>query len=209
MRAITARLMAERCFDYQASLGFRASETGETCALKIRRGICRFHQSIPDGVGAVLRFERLTLTAWLFGQVTVEEALADRRMELEGDGAMVSEFLSKFEQFNQADPIAIAAGVAKVQTRQDVHRACKLPTDHEMTTGRDLQAAGHGGLDTPGTLGRLQHPAVQGKGLLPAVVELDVVRASLLPVISTPIVDPTGLRRVVHLRDLHDVGGRL
>jgi hypothetical protein len=45
----------------------------------------------------------------MFGQISVEDALADHRMQLDGgDGAMVTEFLSKFEPFNQADPIAIS-----------------------------------------------------------------------------------------------------
>ena len=108
MRVMTVRLKAERYLDYQRTLGFQASDTGESRALEIRRGVCRFLESIPDGADAVLKFDRPALTEWMFGQVTVEEALADRQMDLEGDGAIVSEFLSKFEQFNQPDPIPIS-----------------------------------------------------------------------------------------------------
>lgn len=109
MRIMTVRLMAENTFDYHRTLGFQAGDTGEACALEIRRGICRFHDAVPDSADWVLKFDRPTLTEWMFGQISVEDALADHRMQLDGgDGAMVTEFLSKFEPFNQADPIAIS-----------------------------------------------------------------------------------------------------
>jgi alkyl sulfatase BDS1-like metallo-beta-lactamase superfamily hydrolase len=110
MRIMTVRLMAEHTFDYHRTLGFQAVDSGEACALEIRRGVCRFHDTVPSGADAVLKFDRPVLTEWMFGRISVEDALNDHRMRLEGgDGAMVSEFLSKFEPFNQADPIAISA----------------------------------------------------------------------------------------------------
>ncbi len=109
MRVMTVRLMAEDAFDYQRTLGFDAADTGESCALEIRRGVCRFHETIPDGADAVLNFDRRFLTEWIFGKATIEDGLGEGRISVSGEAEMVAEFLAKFEPFNQAGAIAISA----------------------------------------------------------------------------------------------------
>ena len=102
-------LKLETCWDTEAIVAFETTDTGENCALEIRRGVCQFYKRPPTSVDATMRFDRPFLIKWVFGQTTFEDAVADRSITIKGDTATVADFLTKFEPFNQADDIAIAS----------------------------------------------------------------------------------------------------
>ena len=109
MQVMTVRVMSETCWDTQATVAFETADTGEECALEIRRGVCQFYETPPSSVDATMRFDRAFLIKWVFGQTTFEDAVADGSVTIEGDTATVADFFAKFEPFNQAGNIAIAA----------------------------------------------------------------------------------------------------
>ena len=109
MNVMTVRLMSETCWETHLRVAFETTDTGESCALEIRRGICQFYETPPPERDATARFDRPFLLDWVFGRATFEEAIAAERVSVEGDAAAVAEFLAKFEPFNQRDDMAIAA----------------------------------------------------------------------------------------------------
>ncbi len=109
MNVMTVRLIAERCGETHLRVAFETTDTGESCALEIRGGVCQFHETPPPECDATARFDRGFLLDWVFGRATFEEAIAAERVSVEGDAAAVAEFLVKFEPFNEQADMAIAA----------------------------------------------------------------------------------------------------
>lgn len=109
MNVMTVRLMSEECRETHLRVAFETTDSGESCALKIRRGVCQFYDTPPTDCDATARFDRGFLLDWVFGRATFAEAIAAERVSVDGNGAAVAEFLAKFEPFNQRDEIAIAA----------------------------------------------------------------------------------------------------
>lgn len=109
MNVMTVRLMAEECRETHLRVAFETTDSGEGCALEIRRGVCQFHAAPPPGCDAIARFDRSFLLDWVFGRADFEAAIGEERVSVEGDPAAVGEFLAKFEPFNRAEEIAIAA----------------------------------------------------------------------------------------------------
>ena len=83
--------------DTRRTLAFSTTDTGESFALEIRRGICQFHATPPDRCDASLSFPRQFLSAWAAGGPSFEEGIASGEVSLEGDLSTVSDFFSKFE----------------------------------------------------------------------------------------------------------------
>lgn len=109
IRVLTVRLKAEDCDDTRLCVAFETTDSGEGCALELRSDVCQFHETAPKASDATLRFDRGFLLAWVFGRTTLEDALEDGSVSLDGDRGAVSAFLAKFEPFNEAGDIAIAA----------------------------------------------------------------------------------------------------
>ena len=109
MNVMTVRLMSEECRETHLRVAFETTDSGESCALEIRRGICQFYETPPPERDATARFDRGFLLDWVFGRTTFEDAVGAKRVSVEGDAAAVAEFLAKFEPFNQQDEMAIAA----------------------------------------------------------------------------------------------------
>ena len=109
MNVMTVRLISETCWETHLRVAFETTDTGESCALEIRRGVCQFHEAPPAECDATARFDRAFLLDWVFGRTTFDEAIAAERVSVEGDAAAVAEFLVKFEPFNEQAEMAIAA----------------------------------------------------------------------------------------------------
>ena len=109
LNVMTVRLIAESCLDTHLLVAFETADSGESCALEIRRGVCQFHATPPERCDATARFDRPFLLDWVFGRATFAEAVAAGRVAVEGDAGAVAGFLEKFEPFNQSDEIAVAA----------------------------------------------------------------------------------------------------
>ena len=109
LNVMTVRLISETCWETHLRVAFETTDSGESCALEIRRGVCQFHETPPPECDATARFDRGFLLDWVFGRTTFEEAIAADRVSVEGDAGAVAEFLAKFEPFNQPNELAIAA----------------------------------------------------------------------------------------------------
>ena len=109
LNVMTVRLIAESCLDTHLVVAFETTDTGESCALEIRRGVCQFHPTPPEGRDATARFDRAFLLDWVFGRAAFADSIAAGRVAVEGDAGAVADFLARFEPFNQADEIAVAA----------------------------------------------------------------------------------------------------
>ena len=109
MNVMTVRLMSEECWETHLRVAFETADSGESCALEIRRGVCEFYDTPPQDCDATARFDRGFLLDWVFGRANFADAVDAGRVSVEGDAAAVAEFLVKFEPFNQRDEIAIAA----------------------------------------------------------------------------------------------------
>ena len=109
MQVLTVRLIAERSWETRFRVAFRTTDSGEACALEIRRGVCQFFADPPADCDAQLRFARAFLVPWVFGRTTFEEAVESGEVVVEGDVPAVADFLAKFEPFNQVGEIAIVA----------------------------------------------------------------------------------------------------
>ncbi len=109
MQVMTVRLKSEDTWNYHIRVAFETSDTKEQCALEIRRGVCQFFETPPDDCDARVIFDRGFLLNWIFGQSTFDEAVQAGDISVDGEVAIVAEFLGKFEPFNQSDEISIAA----------------------------------------------------------------------------------------------------
>jgi alkyl sulfatase BDS1-like metallo-beta-lactamase superfamily hydrolase len=109
MQVMTVRLISEASWETILRIAFVTTDSKESCALEIRRGVCQFFETPPDERDATVILDRAFLLKWIFGQTTFDEAVAASNITIDGDAATVSNFLSKFEPFNQTEDIAIAA----------------------------------------------------------------------------------------------------
>ena len=106
---LTTRLKAEEAIDMRLCVAFETTDTDESCALEIRRGICQYHEAPPPDVAATVRFDRPFLTRWVFGQASFDEGLADGTVSVEGDASALSDLLDKFEPITPGGNVRIAA----------------------------------------------------------------------------------------------------
>ena len=109
LQVMTVRLKAEEAWDTNLRVAFETTDTNEACALEIRRGVCQFFRDPPAERDAAMKFSREFLLKWVFGQTTLEEAIAAGDVTIDGEAATVTEFISKFEAFNEAANISVAA----------------------------------------------------------------------------------------------------
>ena len=97
LELLTVRLRAEDCMDTRIVLVFATTDTGESFALEIRRGICQFHETPPESRDATLTFPRRFLSAWAGGGPSFEDGIESGEVALDGELSAVAEFFSKFE----------------------------------------------------------------------------------------------------------------
>ncbi len=97
LEMMCCKLRAEDAFDTHLTLGFVSSDTDEACGLEIRRGVCQFHDRLPEKRDATLTFERAFLSNWAGGSASFEDGIDTGDVSLDGDPADVAAFFSKFE----------------------------------------------------------------------------------------------------------------
>ena len=109
LKVMTVRLVPEKAWDTKFSIKFETTDSQESCALEIRKGICQLHEIVPEQCDANISFDRKFLIQWVFGETTIKEALESKGVKFGGNKDQIIEFFEKFEPFNQLDDIAIAA----------------------------------------------------------------------------------------------------
>ena len=105
---MTVRLKAEESWDTRLTIAFETTDTGERCALEIRRGVCQFHRTPPGNIVATVRFDREFLAQWTFGHTSFEDGLDAGQVSISGDKAVVIEFLEKFETVSDAGEVRVS-----------------------------------------------------------------------------------------------------
>jgi len=108
MTVMTVRLKAEEAWDTHIRVAFETTDSNESCALEVRRGVCQFYEDPPAERDVTVKFNRPFVLQWIFGKTTFEDSLAAGDISVDGDAETVSMFLSKFEPFNEATNISIA-----------------------------------------------------------------------------------------------------
>ena len=108
LELMTVRLKAEEAFDTHLTLGFVSTDTEESCGLEIRRGVCQFHETLPDSCDATLTFKRQFLSDWAEGVADFEEGIDSGRVELTGNRSAIAEFFGKFEPAEGSGPFAMS-----------------------------------------------------------------------------------------------------
>ncbi|WP_415960364.1 alkyl sulfatase C-terminal domain-containing protein [Streptomyces sp. 021-4] len=96
MRAV--RLDADAAADTHLTLGFRFTDTGDACALEIRRGVAVFHPEPPPALDATLVTTAALIHQLLLGTTTPADALRHGDITVEGDPATVHTFFGYFDK---------------------------------------------------------------------------------------------------------------
>ena len=92
------RLAAERVLDLHETLIFEFPDSGEVCALEIRRGVAQFHPGAPPFPARRLRLPKRYLDQVLMGRVRLVDGLTDGELQVsDGDAAAVARFFDYFE----------------------------------------------------------------------------------------------------------------
>ena len=108
LELMTVRLIAENAFDTQLIMGFVSTDTDESCGLEIRRGVCQFHDTLPERCDVTLSFKRQFLSEWAGGATTFDEGINSGAVELIGERSAVGNFFSKFEFIEGSGPFGMS-----------------------------------------------------------------------------------------------------
>ncbi len=102
---MTVRLRAEAALDTQMTVAFETTDTGEACALEVRRGVCQFHGDPPDSADIRLRFSRAFLESTVTGGAGFPAGVAAGEVAAAGDTDGIEAFFALFETPSLEIPI--------------------------------------------------------------------------------------------------------
>lgn len=94
---MTVRLRAEDALDWHVTVAFETTDTGEACALEVRRGVCAFHEEPPEGADIRLRFSRAFLEATATGRANFPDGIANGEVAATGNVGEIDAFFTLFE----------------------------------------------------------------------------------------------------------------
>ena len=97
IQGMTVRLKAEDTLDTHVTAGFRFPDTGEECALEIRRSIAQFHEGLPEKTDFTLTLPKRYFLAIAFGKATLEEGLSKGIVKIEGNPEFIEVFFGSFD----------------------------------------------------------------------------------------------------------------
>ncbi len=105
IEGMTVRLRAEAALDRHVTVAFETTDTGEACALEVRRGICQFHPEPPERADIRLRFSRAFLESTVTSGAEFAAGAADGTVAAEGDADGIAPFFALFEQPSMDMPL--------------------------------------------------------------------------------------------------------
>ena len=108
LELMTVRLIAEKTLDTHVTMGFVSTDTGESCGLEIRRGVCQFHDVLPESCDATLSFPRNFLSTWAGGTVSFCDGIDSGDVLLSGERDLVAAFFDKFEPPEGSGPFGLS-----------------------------------------------------------------------------------------------------
>ena len=105
IEGMTVRLRAEAALDTHLTVAFETTDTGEACALEVRRGVCQFHDDPPESADIRLRFSRAFLESTVTGGAGYAAGVAAGDVAAAGDTAALDGFFALFETPSLEMPI--------------------------------------------------------------------------------------------------------
>lgn len=93
----TTKLNPEKCLDINMTMAFNITDKKEAFGLEIRRGVCQFHQKMPEKADLTLSFEREVLEELIMEESSIEQKVEESKIQVDGDKKDVSRFFGYFD----------------------------------------------------------------------------------------------------------------
>ena len=102
--AMTVRLDPVKSADAHTTVAFKITDTGETYALEVRRGIAQVHEVLPAKVDATLSISLATMQKLIARQLTLVGALQSGEVKIQGSAALLTRFYGFFDPLTTPEP---------------------------------------------------------------------------------------------------------
>lgn len=102
--AMTVRLDPVKSADAHTIVAFAITDTGETYALEVRRGIAQVHEGLPSKVDATLSISLATMQKLIARQITMVAALQSGEVKIQGSMALLTRFYGFFDPLTTPEP---------------------------------------------------------------------------------------------------------
>ncbi|MFN0108017.1 MAG: alkyl/aryl-sulfatase [Blastocatellia bacterium] len=102
--AMTVRLDPVKSADAHTTVAFKITDTGETYALEVRRGIAQVHEGLPAKVDATLSISLATMQKLIARQLTLVGALQSGEVKIQGSAALLTRFYGFFDPLTSPEP---------------------------------------------------------------------------------------------------------
>jgi len=95
--AMTVRLDSVKTADVHLAVAFRFTDTGQGCALEVRRGVAQLHESLPAQADVTVHLTVNDLHRIILRQTTFADALKAGEIKAEGKTVELARFFSFFD----------------------------------------------------------------------------------------------------------------
>lgn len=102
--AMTVRLDPVKSADAHTTVAFAITDTGETYALEVRRGVAQVHEGLPAKVDATLSISLATMQKLVARQLTLVGALQSGEVKIQGSAALLTRFYGFFDPLTTPEP---------------------------------------------------------------------------------------------------------
>ncbi|MBP6820335.1 MAG: MBL fold metallo-hydrolase [Acidobacteria bacterium] len=102
--AMTVRLDPVKSADAHITVAFAITDTGETYALEVRRGVAQVHEGLPTKVDATLAISLATMQKLIARQITMIAALQSGEVKIQGNAALLTRFYGFFDPLTSPEP---------------------------------------------------------------------------------------------------------
>ncbi len=102
--AMTVRLDPVKSADAHIVVAFKITDTGETYALEVRRGVAQVHEGLPAKVDATLAISLATMQKLIARQLTLVGALQSGEVKIQGSAALLTRFYGFFDPLTTPEP---------------------------------------------------------------------------------------------------------
>lgn len=102
--AMTVRLDPVKSADAHITVAFAITDTGETYALEVRRGVAQVHEGLPTKVDATLAISLATMQKLIARQITMIAALQSGEVKIQGSAALLTRFYGFFDPLTSPEP---------------------------------------------------------------------------------------------------------
>lgn len=102
--AMTVRLDPVKSADAHATVAFQITDTGETYAVEVRRGVAQVHEGLPAKVDATLSISLATMQKLIARQLTLIGALQSGEVKIQGSVALLTRFYGFFDPLTTPEP---------------------------------------------------------------------------------------------------------